>query len=391
MLIKCHHKSLSPLSEHGMSSQLQKIYFIEVLRGFSSLFVVAYHVAGVLMGAYSFWPGMGRDLFKNGNAGVDIFFMISGFIICFATQKKESAFRSNFLIRRFFRIYPLFIICLSIAWLTYNFRYPLSQYIYSSTLMLNDYSGRAPFFGYNMLYPAWTIAYEVLFYLVFFIAMSVSHKHRMIISSAIIVVSMVVIQLLFKGQISFYGGFSSYSESMGAFSPLLTMMGSPMMLEFVNGMFFYVIFSNYKANNSVVLACSFMILALASTSMFGIFNVEMHGITEKGAIAAAIFISFMFAEIYGLQIKSTLTKFFSDISYSLYITHVIVLRYYLDVMKHFGFSDYPKGIFSFVMIFIMCIAVAFIFHITIEKYFIMLGKRLISLKADKVIRSKSAY
>lgn len=147
-----------------MTNKSQKIYFIEVLRGPAALLVVAYHIAGVLMGAYSFWPNMGRDLFRNGNLGVDLFFMISGFIICYATKSQDSNYRSTFIIRRFFRIYPLFFVCLTVAWLTYNSGYDYSKFLLSATLMQNDYAGKAPFYGYNMLYPAWTIAYEVILY-----------------------------------------------------------------------------------------------------------------------------------------------------------------------------------------------------------------------------------
>ena len=192
-----------------------KIYFIEVLRGFAALLVVGYHIAGVLMGAYDFWPGMGRDLFRNGNIGVDIFFMISGFIICYATKNKEENYRSNFIIRRFFRIYPLFFICLTIAWLTYNSGYDYTKYLLSATLMQNNYAGKAPFYDYNMLYPAWTIAYEVMFYFIFFISMCFSHRYRSVISMLFLAFLMCAIQLFFKGELSIYGGFSPYDEQIG--------------------------------------------------------------------------------------------------------------------------------------------------------------------------------
>lgn len=89
-----------------MTENQQKIYFIEVLRGIAPLLVVGYHAAGPLVNAYASFPMLGLDIFRNGNIGVDIFFMISGFIICYATQKVETRPLLSFVIRRFFRIYP---------------------------------------------------------------------------------------------------------------------------------------------------------------------------------------------------------------------------------------------------------------------------------------------
>lgn len=334
------------------------------------------------MGAYSFWPGMGRDFFKNGNIGVDIFFIISGFIICHATRKKEEHYRSNFIIRRFFRIYPLFFICLSIAWLTYNSGYGYEKYLLSSSLMQNDYSGKAPFFGYNMLYPAWTIAYEVMFYFVFLIGMSLSFKNRALTASLLLVSLMLIIQILNKGEISLYGGFSAYNDNMGWLSPMLTLLGSPMMLEFVIGMLCYLIYSNVHITKKGIASILFLIMSFFSVSMIFFADTRMHGITEKGATASAVFFSLMLLEMSGVYIKSKIITFFSDISFSLYLTHAMILKYYLNYLKTIGITDYPKGIASFLLILSSCILIAYIVHITLEKRFIKAGKKVVALLSE---------
>ncbi|WP_431642439.1 acyltransferase family protein [Enterobacter mori] len=355
-----------------------KIYFIEVLRGFAALLVVGYHIAGVLMGAYDFWPGMGRDLFRNGNIGVDIFFMISGFIICYATKNKEENYRSNFIIRRFFRIYPLFFICLTIAWLTYNSGYDYTKYLLSATLMQNNYAGKAPFYDYNMLYPAWTIAYEVMFYFIFFISMCFSHRYRSVISMLLLAFLMCAIQLFFKGELSIYGGFSPYDERMGFMAPALTLLGSPLMIEFVIGMICFHVFNTGLLKHRKYLANIFLMACITSMCLLYFMNLNMHGMTEKGIVAALIFITMMLSEMSGKKINLRVTKFFSDISYSLYITHAMILKYYINYLHSIGEKDYPKGLLSFFAIYIVCILVAYVSHITIERWFIGIGKSLIT-------------
>lgn len=360
-----------------MTENQQKIYFIEVLRGIALLLVVGYHAAGPLVNAYASFPMLGLDIFRNGNIGVDIFFMISGFIICYATQKVETRPLLSFVIRRFFRIYPLFLFCLLFVWFSYSSWKPASEFIKSAFLLHSNYSLRAPFFGYNMLYPAWTISYEILFYSIFLIGMAFSHKWRALITSLIILTSMLAIQLHFKSSISVSGDFSAYSVEMGAFAPVFTMLGSPMLLEFILGMFLFFVFRTFGEikNNAIK-------FTMISTSVAGIYllihiNTKLHGFTDKGLIAAFIFISMMIAEMSGAKMSFRITRFFSNISYSLYLTHSIVLSLSLMYIKSIGYTEYPKGFLFFALLMGTCILISYFSHIFIEKPFILLGKRLL--------------
>jgi peptidoglycan/LPS O-acetylase OafA/YrhL len=59
-----------------------------------------------------------------------------------------------------------------------------------------NFDAPAPFFGYNFLYPAWTLTYELLFYSIFVIAICFSHAKRGLIASAAILFLVVTLQLI---------------------------------------------------------------------------------------------------------------------------------------------------------------------------------------------------
>lgn len=89
---------------------MKKVKSIHYLRGIAALLVVAYHNKQYLNEVYA-QKDLGDLLFISGGFGVDLFFIISGFIIMLSSQKKETNSPINFMTRRFFRIYPVFFIC----------------------------------------------------------------------------------------------------------------------------------------------------------------------------------------------------------------------------------------------------------------------------------------
>ena len=79
---------------------------IDGLRGLAVLAVVAFH----------FWPG----LFPAGFLGVDVFFVISGYVIALAILREHAAqsFRfSSFYARRVKRIFPALLVVLCLTWI----------------------------------------------------------------------------------------------------------------------------------------------------------------------------------------------------------------------------------------------------------------------------------
>lgn len=88
---------------------------IQVMRGIACLLVLAFHVALQLDTYYGIsWPKL---LFAQGYAGVDLFFVVSGFVIAYSSQSSIGRPRLFWIywLRRLVRIYPLYWLVLILS------------------------------------------------------------------------------------------------------------------------------------------------------------------------------------------------------------------------------------------------------------------------------------
>src|SRR4051794_7557449 len=95
----------------------------DILRGVAILLVVGYHLANITMP----WSGWTRNfgtasgvgllasyLLSLGWVGVPLFFVLSGFCIELSTLRAGNLKRASFFWRRFWRIYPTYLVSLMI-------------------------------------------------------------------------------------------------------------------------------------------------------------------------------------------------------------------------------------------------------------------------------------
>lgn len=146
-----------------------RFYEIDLLRFLAALAVVLYHYAfrGFAEGGYSLveYPVLG-DIFKYGLYGVQLFFIISGFVILMTASKRDAA---SFVISRITRLYPAFWVCVSltaavILWKGGDiFQVGLIQYL----LNLSMISGFAHVEMVDGVY--WTLLVEIKFYVLIFV------------------------------------------------------------------------------------------------------------------------------------------------------------------------------------------------------------------------------
>jgi peptidoglycan/LPS O-acetylase OafA/YrhL len=144
-----------------------KLLGIEAARGFAALLVVTVHATSILAGThYGALPFGG--FFKFGHAGVDFFFVLSGFIIAYihAGDLGRPERLGSYASKRFIRIYPTYWVALAImgALLVVSPTAERTEQhvgtVLTSVLLL-------PWPVEPFLSVAWSLKHEVMFYLLF--------------------------------------------------------------------------------------------------------------------------------------------------------------------------------------------------------------------------------
>jgi peptidoglycan/LPS O-acetylase OafA/YrhL len=138
---------------------------LQLLRGVAALMVTCHHA--LEEANYTTYALSPPDwVVRIGAAGVDIFFVVSGFIMMYVSFPPGAASKSpgRFLLERAVRIYPLYWCCclLTLALIgigLFRSKNPSLATLAPSLLLLPS---REPLIG-----VAWTLVYEVYFYLVF--------------------------------------------------------------------------------------------------------------------------------------------------------------------------------------------------------------------------------
>ena len=144
-----------------MSSEA-KLETLQVLRALAAAWVMCFHGASMLeQHAGGAWLG---PFFRPGYHGVDVFFVLSGFIIHFSAGGARGS--REFLLKRFLRLYPVYWVVTALLLVAYalapNAKMPRHEdpFVVLSSVVLWPCPR-------HVVGVAWTLVYEVWFYLLF--------------------------------------------------------------------------------------------------------------------------------------------------------------------------------------------------------------------------------
>lgn len=186
---------------------MNRLGSIQRLRAVAALGVILFHACQ--------WSGLD---FAVGAAGVDMFFVISGFVLWTAALDLAPS-PGAFLAARFIRVAPLYwLMSLAVAALALwrPQAMPVAHFTPSHLLLSllfvphNDPLGDA----FPMLASGWTLTYEAFFYLVFALTLAVPRDRRFQVMSLLLLTTSVL-------------GFGYHS--------LYPLLANPLMLEFLAG------------------------------------------------------------------------------------------------------------------------------------------------------------
>lgn len=247
---------------------------IQVLRFFAAVAVVAFHVWGAAPDGFKVPEGAIAFALSHGGHGVDLFFVISGFIIFYATHGAGLT-PAAFLRRRVERIVPLYFFVISAVTilavtLPATFGTPdwfTLRHILKSLAFIAFTDGEMP-----VVYLGWSLEYEMYFYLAVALLMA---RTRDVWRNIVIIFSALVAVGRIPGVDTTLGNYRFFTD--------------PMILEFVFGVIVGILFVHGRVSWPIQAAVACAIAALLVTDAAD--RAIVFGLPSACLVAAAAFAS----------------------------------------------------------------------------------------------------
>jgi peptidoglycan/LPS O-acetylase OafA/YrhL/beta-glucanase (GH16 family) len=328
-----------------------EIAAVQYLRAVAALFVLYIHT-GVYTQKF-FWPSA-RGF---GASGVDLFFVISGFIMLVITTRRPLPPRA-FLLRRAIRIVPLYwlvtlgILVVGLFWPAAMLHNVVAfDHVLLSLLFIphiNPLEGSyAPFFKLG-----WTLNYEVFFYLAFaaFLTIPAMRDRLAALTGA------------FLAAVALY-------VAIWPDDPFLHTFCNPIILEFVIGAWVGRLYLEGRLQNIAPRAAAglFVLGLLGMTVFFD--SRDIGRVPTAGLGAAALMIALLSLEARGrLPIRPGLVLL-GDASYSIYLVHPLALsaaRLVADRLR-LPVEQAAPGMLALLAIMALAVAAGVATHVWVER------------------------
>lgn len=144
--------------------QLDRNPVLDLFRALAILLVVEVH----FFSHYSETPF--AYLLDQGALGVDVFFVLSGFLVGRSPLKQflsgEKQKFKTFYIKRFFKIIPSFYFAILLSFLLYNYILPIPEKHFNFNELIYYFTFTQNYSGSNVLFHAWSLCVEEHFYLI---------------------------------------------------------------------------------------------------------------------------------------------------------------------------------------------------------------------------------
>ena len=302
-----------------------KIDSIQVLRFFAAFSVMMVHL----------------PVFGFGIWGVDIFFVISGFIMMYVTENNEKFF----LLKRIFRIVPLywiltlgvFALAILVPDVLNNTTANIVHLIKSLFFIPFDKNGAGHF---PILFLGWTLNFEVIFYFLFSLSLVFFKENRMIACSIFIIIFLVLNKIFSEKNFIF----ETYANDI--------------FIEFIFGMILFTIWKKYKNKISTNLSNHFICLAILLVSIFILNYYNFSRSVSYGLPSLILAVYFLFF-LNHLKFPKILVSL-GDASYCIYLLHPYVIQFFYKILEINEYDIIIELVFTliiFVIVFIVSLLI----------------------------------
>jgi exopolysaccharide production protein ExoZ len=250
------------------------LVYIQMLRFFAALAVVAFHALGAPPKGFEVPESAISFALSYGGRGVDLFFVISGFVIFYATHSSK-LMPAEFLRRRVERIVPLyFVVIFAVTLLAMTFpaifgtpNWYTPRHIIKSLAFIAFSDGDMP-----VVYVGWSLEYEMYFYLAVALLMALT---REVWRNIVVIFSAAAILGQIPGVSAALGNYAFFAD--------------PMILEFVLGVIVGSMFVNGRIGWPMAVAAACAIAAVLVGDPAN--RVVVSGVPAACLVAAAAYAS----------------------------------------------------------------------------------------------------
>lgn len=327
--------------------QTNRLHNIQALRGIAALFVAFSHLF-IMEQKYSDDQILGVWI-ELGMVGVDLFFVISGFIMVHVAWnfRRGLGAVAEFIFARAGRIYPLYWLVSLATFLVWMWK---PEIVFSSSAGSPDFLKSfllLPDVTFPFLAIGWTLIHEVFFYLIFAMALLLKPKWML----PFLIGWTVVLTI---------GIFNNLTD----LSPLMGILFNPLSFEFLLGAFAAWILKTYNAR----LVRSALGLGLLLSAMALFYSYAYHcGMPSTFSDRALYFGLPATLIVYGMAGIERDGKKWSkkmsrlgDWSYSLYLTHILSLSLLGRLWNQIAQPGYWDNILMLVLMPVFAVLISYL-------------------------------
>lgn len=300
---------------------MQKNLVIQAMRGIAALAVVVFHCSALLDVASL--ETRGRVYGPLASGGVDLFFLISGYIIASSVARTNHGLKSSatFLLKRLIRIWPPYAIATAIFCVAFALKNPSAPSVSDVTrsLMFIQIDSAAPYYGFAALVVGWTLNYEMFFYSV--VAVAIATRYRWAASVAVFALLLVALPLWQKPDLTIVSLIDADRADANSW-----VFSNPLNWLFLVGVtVHYAEKKNLTVNNAIVAALLIAVSLAFLTVCYLSPEMNKHGLTGMGLAVIPIFAVSVLGRMHLERFIPRSLVYMGDISFAVYLTHVITL------------------------------------------------------------------
>ena len=354
---------------------------IDGLRGIAAMIVVLPHAEQVLTIASrptdSVLPPLTHAM-QMGGFGVDIFFVISGYVIAFANGRAaiDVSYAGRFALRRSVRLDPTYwssiLIALFVVGVTHMFANRPLQWPDLPTILAN-----LVYLQYILGYPSlngvhWTLCLEVQFYLLFILLLVAIHRiAKLKRCEPHVLAAYVMLAML--------GAALVWSCLINPVEPRFYNPWFPQeWYKFLLGVAVYHMNAGLVGRSWVVAAIAATVLTATVHSLMVYSDAARQGLANAVAILTAILLGiagWRGALYRWLNYRPLL--FAGAISYSLYLVHVPVIQIFIGVQARVrGEVSTVEGLLTLAAAYACCLAAAWLLYRLVERPSLRFASRI---------------